>query len=245
MTDKLDKPKTEVPTVTKVHRIKLPGLHSRLYKSQQEITDNPPESMPNRICILPDCSGSMGSVVDFRVMESDRMPDKTKMDYLKEAVESFGENCKWSETSVAVVSFPHNVTELPLTNQQGMFVAGITTLKVSGNTPMGHSMARAIENVPMTRAIIISDGEATDNPMPIETAHQYAEAKIPIDCVHIGREQHGEELLQQIAKITDGKYIKFDDVANFAKALKYLTPAYRALLNAPSAAEILGAKEVK
>lgn len=236
MTDKLDKPKATVPTT--VHRIKLPGLHSRLYKSQQEITNNPPESMPNRICILPDCSGSMGSSV------SDN-PNKSKMDYLKEAVESFGENCKWSETSVAVVSFPHDVTELPLTNQQGMFVAGITTLKVSGDTPMGHSMARAIETVPMTRAIIISDGEATDNPKPIETASQYAEAKIPIDCVHIGYDQRGEELLQEIAKTTGGKYIKFDNVANFAKALKYLTPAYRALLEAPSAAEILGAKEVK
>lgn len=237
MTNKLDKPKAAAPA--KVHKIKLPGLHSRLYKSQQSITDNPPESMPNRICILPDCSDSMGGIVG---------PDdniKTKMHYLKEAVESFGENCKWPETAVAVVSFPSDITELPLTNQQGMFLAGITTLKVSGDTPMGHSMARAIETVPMTRAIIISDGEATDSPKPVETARQYAEAKIPIDCVHIGYDQRGEELLQEIAKITEGKYIKFDNVANFAKALKYLTPAYRALLEAPSAAEILGAKEVK
>lgn len=239
MTDKLDKPKAAVPTT--VHRIKLSSLHSRLFRSQQEVINNPPESMPNRICILPDCSGSMAGVVSGLT----NGPHKTKMDYLKEAVESFGENCKWSETSVAVMSFPHDVTELPLTNQQGMFVAGITTLQVSGNTPMGHSMARAIETVPMTRAIIISDGEATDNPKPLDTAHQYAEAKIPIDCVHIGYDEDGEELLQQIAKITDGKYIKFDNVANFAKALKYLTPAYRALLSAPSAAEILGAKEVK
>lgn len=242
MTDKLEKPKAALPTT--VHRIKLPGLHSRLYKSQQEITNNPPESMPNRICILPDCSGSMSGVVNV----NDALPpatSRTKMDYLKEAVESFGDNCKWSETAVAVVSFPSDVIELPLTNQQGMFLAGVTTLKVSGDTPMGHSMARAIETVPMTRAIIISDGEATDNPMPVETAHQYAEAKIPIDCVHIGYDQHGEELLQEVAKITGGKYIKFDNVANFAKALKYLTPAYRALLEAPSAAEILGAKEVK
>ncbi len=241
MTDKLDKPKVTVPTVGTVHKIKLSGLHSRLFKAQQNITNNPPESMPNRICILPDCSGSMSGEVSGLT----NGPRKTKMDYLKEAVESFGENCKWSETSVAVMSFPYDVTELPLTNQQGMFVAGITTLKVSGDTPMGHSMARAIESIPMTRAIIISDGEATDNPKPEETARQYAEAKIPIDCVHIGYDQRGEELLQEIAKITEGKYIKFDNVANFAKALKYLTPAYRALLNAPSAAAILGAKEVK
>jgi len=161
VTDKLDKPKAAVPT--KVHKIRLPGLHSRLYKSQQNITDNPPESMPNRICILPDCSGSMSGIVDGKVMASDITPSRTKMDYLKEAVESFGENCKWSETSVAVMSFPHDVTELPLTNQQGMFIAGITTLKVSGDTPMGHSMARAIESVPMTRAIIISDVVGVDS----------------------------------------------------------------------------------
>ena len=242
MTNKLDKPKTTAPTT--IHKIRLPSLRSRLHKVQQSITDNPPESMPNRICILPDCSGSMGGHVSVEPALGG-VSSKSKMDYLKEAVESFGTNCKWLETSVAMVSFPSNIAEFPLTNQLGMFLAGITTLHISGDTPMGASMAKAIETIPMTRAIIISDGEATDNPAPRAAANQYAEAKIPIDCVHIGYDQGGEELLQEIAETTGGKYIKFDNVANFAKALKYLTPAYRALLEAPNAAAILGAKEVK
>ena len=117
-----------------------------------------------------------------------------------------------------------------------------------------------LEKVPMTRGIIVSDGEATDwrdrDYEDDDTPHDpqakndilalYKKAAIPIDCVHIGDSSSGEELLRRIAKETGGLYIKFSDVNAFSKGFSYLTPGYRAMLTDGSvSASELGANEVR
>jgi von Willebrand factor type A domain len=131
-----------------------------------------------------------------------------------------------------------------LCNIEAFLRAEIDLLKACGGTPMAGAMNRCITQNSLTRGIIVSDGGADSAAAAVAYAHYWREADIPIDCVHIGRSTSGEDLLKEIAKITGGMYIKFDNVANFAKNFKYLSPTHRAMLTAGSIAA-LGAKEMQ
>lgn len=110
---------------------------------------------------------------------------------------------------------------------------------------MHSTMGKVIDELPLTRGIIISDGEADVPNAALDYARKYAASETVVDTVHIGNSTGGEKLLQEIASITGGIYIKFSDVAAFSKAFEYLTPERRATLMLPGAAALLGAKELK
>jgi hypothetical protein len=131
-----------------------------------------------------------------------------------------------------------------LTNIHAFLQADVDSLRACGGTPMACAMGRSFSDNSLTRGIIVSDGEADSPQQAKDIARKWKEADIPIDTVHIGRDTSGEQLLKEIAEITGGMFIKFDNVENFAKAFKYLAPAYRAMLGSGSAA-MLGAKEVQ
>lgn len=110
---------------------------------------------------------------------------------------------------------------------------------------MAEAMAHVIKTYPVTRGVLISDGQANDTQAALEEADNYAAAEIPVDCVHIGHEEAGEGLLKEIAEKTGGIYVKFTDVTAFAKALVYLAPSGRTrLLSGQVGANEIGAKEV-
>ena len=216
----------------------LSGLHNRLNQAAAKEATFAADAaaMPNRIGLMLDTSSSMS------VGET---PDKERIDLLNDAVDSFTAQCDWSTTAVAMTTFPRkSELELPLTNVMGLIITRARCY-AAGGTPLLPAMQDTIKQ-PITRAIIISDGEAMDPSSCLAEAQKYAEAKTPIDCVHIGDAQGGEELLAQIAKITGGIYIKFTNVESFAKMFSYLTPAKRSLMlsGAVNALDI-GASEVR
>lgn len=214
-------------------------------------------SMPHRICLMLDRSLSMSSPESYEGQDR-----KTKIELLKDAIDNFVNRCDFTNTSIAVETFPASI-EIGLTSVSFMITSSVASITASGNTPMRSCVAGSLEKIPMTRGIIVSDGEATDWYHEDQSSNYafdvkvketdkgdsllnlYKKASIPIDCVHIGDSTSGEELLRCIAKETGGIYLKFTDVSAFANAFSYLTPGYRAqLTNGSVSAEQLGAKEV-
>jgi len=172
-----------------------------------------------------------------------------KINQLRIAGESFIHNCNMEDTSVGLVTFGLEPEEIrrPLSNDSTLLLSEILSLVADGGTPMGEAMKYTLENIPITRGVLVSDGRPTDNPQCWkEVAHMYAEATIPIDCVHVGDSENGVDVMKSIAEITGGIYMKFKDVGNFASAFKFLTPGSRALLTSGSVdAQALGATEIK
>jgi hypothetical protein len=214
-------------------------------------------TMPNRLCLMLDRSSSMSQM--------ERPANQQRIDLLKDAVENFGRRCDFSNTAVAIETFPPSV-ELALSTMQSTIMTSMFGVQTGGNTPMHACVTLCLEKIPMTRGILVSDGEATDwheeneaafvgesldeepisIPGSIGILTRYRMLGIPIDCVHIGDSTSGEELLRRIAKETGGIYLKFTDVGAFATAFAYLTPGYRAMLTSGKVtSQELGAKELK
>jgi len=202
--------------------------------------------LPNRICLMLDCSSSMSTYEAKRSGD-----DSTRIELLKEAVENFIARCNFVDTAIAIETFPPSIS-VPLTNNLSVLQSSTFGLHASGNTPMHQCVSRSIEKLAMTRAVLVSDGEATDwkyfdkkEPQD-DILTKYKDAKIPIDCVHISNDSGGETLLRRIAEATEGLFLKFTDVSAFASAFGYLTPGLRGMLtNGSVSANDLGAKEVR
>jgi Mg-chelatase subunit ChlD len=218
-------------------KITIPRLHQRVQKAETEKQQEGFNALtlPNRISLQLDISGSM----------SGQYLDRRKIDLLKDAILGFVGACDMSTTAAAMSTFPEKLVR-PLTNVGHLLIMESQTLEPTGSTPMADCMKTALENVNMTRGIIVSDGCADNPDAALQQARAYASAEITVDTVHIGDENRGEELLKQIAEITGGMYIKFTDVSAFAKNFKFLTPGYRAMLTSGSVdAKTLGAAEIK
>lgn len=203
------------------------------------------DTLPNRLCLMLDGSSSMSEGV---------RTGHSKIDLLHQAIDNFVGRCNMRDTAIAIETFPEG-TSLTLTNMSVMITATASSLRASGNTPLHDCVERCLPKVPMTRGIIVSDGDATDwgrswrEEEEDNTADaillKYKDAGIPIDCVHIGDSTGGEELLRRIAKLTGGIYCKFTDVGSFATAFAYLTPGFRAMLTSGRvSASSLGADEI-
>jgi Mg-chelatase subunit ChlD len=223
------------------------GFQARVKKSQAETVD--PATMPNRITLMLDKSGSMN---DY---EKD---SKRRIDLLKDAIENFVGRCNLNDTSVAIETFPPSIA-VPLTSNRTILTSASYGLSASGNTPMRNCVESCLNKIPMTRGVIVSDGAATDWHVydkydymreegmgsADEILAKYKEAGIPIDCVHISLGTSGEELLRRIAATTGGIFIKFTDVSAFAQAFGYLAPGFRAMLtDGRVSASDLGAREL-
>ena len=220
------------------------GFQQRVKKSQAETVD--PATMPNRITLMLDKSGSMN---DY---EKD---SKRRIDLLKDAIENFVGRCNLNDTSVAIETFPPSIA-VPLTSNRTILTSASYGLSASGNTPMRNCVESCLNKIPMTRGVIVSDGAATDwndrfsnEEEDLKSADEillkYKEAGIPIDCVHISLGTSGEELLRRIAATTGGIFIKFTDVSAFAQAFGYLAPGFRAMLtDGRMSASDIGAREL-
>ena len=209
------------------------ALHSRLAEAvaQDEIlAQADPLVVPNRIAIMPDASGSMSGY---------------KNQCLHEALTSFINMCDFANTSIAFYSFGQRPEiRFDLSRNKKMLLLTARGVQASGGTPMAEAMADVLGTISLTRAIIISDGCADSPTECTDIAQGYADNETPIDCIHIGKSSHGEDLLKEIARLTGGIYIKFTDVTSFSKAFSYLTPAKRGELNS-AIAGLLGAAEIK
>lgn len=194
------------------------------------------EELPNKIVLALDCSGSMAG---------------ESIQILRDASDAFVSECLDGSTAVGMQSFPRG-TEVPLLDDELSLKLQIYTLKASGETPMYEALTKLPENYKMTRVVLISDGAPTDwqegetleELKDSRVLRHYIQNKIPIDCVHADRSSYGEEILKNIAEATGGIFVKFDNMKNLTKGLKYLSPKRRLMLTSGQA-QIEGAREVK
>lgn len=239
MSEEIIKPKQQISKKFKVGA--AGGLRNRIKDAQEQLASSDPLAMPNRIGLMLDLSSSMsGGAYGHGSGYGDR---NSKIDHLIQATESFARTTDYANTAIAIESFPTRIS-VPLTSNSLLLQTQIADLRADGGTPMGTAMSIIRKNS-LTRGVLISDGGQTDGNICFNEAEEFAEAGIPIDCIHIGTGRSGEETLRQIAHITKGIYIKFKDSAQLAEKLHYLTPAFRGLLVAGNAKEILGADEVE
>ena len=244
MTDKLTKPTSsnEVDNLRQ-KQIKLPGISNRVHAYQEKVknADANADTLPNRIALILDCSGSMSD-------------EPIKL--LHQAIEAYANACNFSDTSVPIgysdLRFSYsligkNNKNRPLSCNRLLIITSGSLLEADGNTPMGEALESAISELSLTRAVLVSDGLPDDSDHALRACDPYIELKTPIDCVHIGQGA-GAELLQKIASKTGGIFMKFKDIHTFTQSFAYLTPSKRALLVGKTEDEVkrlTGADDVK
>jgi Mg-chelatase subunit ChlD len=215
---------------------------------QQDIS-----TLPNRLVLSLDCSGSMLELATST---------QSKFDLLKEAVCEFSRQAELgSSTAIAVTTIPYEYeTEKDFTTDPYQIETYVMGLDVKGSTPMKRALLEILNRLSCTRVVLVSDGEPTDWHEVVyqtdtqeekkraikETLGGYIKLSIPIDCIHIGKDTKGEDLLKLVAEVTGGIYVKFKDVERLMTGLSYLTPAKRLLLTSGQLnTALLGADEVK
>jgi Mg-chelatase subunit ChlD len=232
MSDKLAPKNTDTTLSQNGKQLKISGLRGRIMAQSLRNTGDP-FTVPNRVVLILDCSGSMAG---------------SPINDLKTAVQSFITYCDPSNTSLGLEAFeatkPHD--QQPLTLEYVLIQSAVLGLQAHGGTPMAEAMENVLLTQPASRCVLVSDGAPDSEPDAYTIASQYREARIPVDCVHIGHSSGGEDCLKKIAEMTGGKYIKFSDINNLVGSFKYLSPAMYGILTSGSiTAEELGANEIK
>lgn len=207
------------------------GLHARLQNPAVN-TQADPLTRPNRIALMLDASGSMSG---------------SKNKSLQDACTDFVQQCNMTDTALAIETFgAEPEIRVALTTQQPLLLMTTMSIPAHGGTPMAGALDYVLRSYSITRGVLVSDGQPDSEHTAYTAAEQYRAAEIPVDCVHIGNSMSGEACLRRIAEITGGMFIKFTDIASFARNFKYLTPAYYAQLTSGSvSAAQLGATEIK
>jgi Mg-chelatase subunit ChlD len=230
-------------------------VEKRIREAQKQQESSDATALPNRIVLLLDCSGSMNSMVT---------KTQRRIDILKDAVLDFASSCQLGvDSAIGIKTLPDNQT---LELETGLHKVHVFSaiLEPTGGTPLQEFVERVAREFPLTRAIIVSDGQATDWHPRYDTDEEgsdkglveevkkskaiepYLEMQIPIDCIHISEDESGEELLKAIAEATGGIFIKFKDVGKLLRGLRFLTPAARLrLTDGRVSANELGADELK
>lgn len=215
-------------------RVKAVGLAARKQalanKQKAEGIEVPiePKDATHRIGIVFDDSGSMGG---------------TKISDAHAGTEEFLRSCNPKDTAVTVhpMNTPNrcyghnNHAKIPLTTQMYAAAISIKTFDAIGGTPLFASLKEMLEEEPLTRAIVFSDGEPDwqDEQLMECTIRLAIEKKNPVDTVFIGNKNdtHAIEIMKTIAERTGGIFMIFEPgKANFRTAFKYLSPGYRAML---------------
>ena len=188
------------------------GLAAR--KNTQVDPEAPKEPNPNemehRIGIVFDDSGSMHN----------------QMNTAHEAVEEFLRSCTKDNTAVTI--YPLNQEPIRLSSQLPAIAIMVKNIHATGGTYIKRTTSTMFKNNNLTRAIIFSDGSNGDGDLMEEILTK----GICIDTVYIGYDNvHAEKWIENIAKRTDGIFLKFKPgSANFKNAFKYLSPGLRYML---------------
>lgn len=220
------------------------GIMSNIAQAEKTIKESDPLSVPNRLGLVFDDSGSMRDT-DF---------DGPKISNAHTAVKNFTTSCNFTDTSICL--YPLNKEGKTLTldyDLLNIFVMGITA---SGNTPLYTTLKKMIEKESITRAVVFSDGSPTDSKLLGDSENYFPRTEIAkdvvkifqnkeisIDTIYIGSghtmvdesedgmvRSQGYLEMEELAKQTGGIFIYFKDSTSLSKNLKYLAPKYRALL---------------
>jgi Mg-chelatase subunit ChlD len=204
------------------------------------MTSIDPKTVPNRLGLIIDDSGSMGD-------------DGMKNAHM--AVQGFTANCNMKDTSIAV--YPLNREAQHLICNFDLVNLYVSSLLPTGGTPIYTVLDKLITKESITRAILFSDGSPTDSTCSVteeipnnfswapKTPEQamrvvklFTEKEIPIDTIYIGSDgSAGYKEMKELARLTNGTFIHFKDSHSLATGLKYLSPKFRALLANPEIKE--------
>jgi len=180
------------------------SLHDRIREGNQKET----------LVLLLDRSGSMAG---------------ERIDALKKATELLVNEVDFTKYNMSIHFFPPLQSSLLKIGNPFVIINEVNSVMTGGNTPMAEAIDKVIGEC--QRAILVSDGEPTDNPLALLKRMKENCAKMPIiDCVHIGDSPRSEETLRTIAQETGGTYQKFTDLEKLKKSFKYLSPKYYGLL---------------
>jgi hypothetical protein len=197
-----------------------------LAENKQEEVTIPPGECPDRIGIVMDDSGSMSG---------DPIKDAHK------GIEEFLRSCRKNQTAVAV--YPMNASPLKLSSELPAIAQLVQSIRATGGTPAVETLGRLIDNEPITRAIMFSDGsfnmhnwESGDTNYTLFNQlirKKCNEKELIVDTVYIGpsAEDSGAINLKKIAEDTGGIFMHFvPGKCSFASAFKYLTSGNRLML---------------
>jgi Ca-activated chloride channel family protein len=215
---------------------------------------------------LPDRSGTV--ILAFDVSNSMRAKDlePTRMAAAKKAALAFVEQ-QPRTIRIGVVAFGDTaVTVLKPSNVKEDIVAAIERLSVGGGTSLGQGLfasLRAIAGRPLmlnrsaldsdtgqvdigffgsSTIVLLSDGENTSRPDPLDIAKVASTAGVPVHAIGIGTKRGtvievdgfniatalDEELLKKIATVTDGTYDQAADAAALAKVYDSIDLEFKA-----------------
>ncbi len=216
-------------------KVKMPsfkkGIAANRHNAEQTLRELDPKSVPNRLGLVFDDSGSMSGEA---------------IEHAHSAVKNFTQSCNFHDTSIAL--YPLNIDNKPLTCDFDMLNIFVMGINATGGTSLYTVLLKMILDEDITRAIVFSDGSPTDSKLigqsetwdskPADFAQdiikKYIEKEIPIDTIFIGEVYNessgGYAEMKKIAELTGGVFIHFKDSLSLSSNLKYLAPRYRALL---------------
>jgi Ca-activated chloride channel family protein len=215
---------------------------------------------------LPDRSGTV--ILAFDVSNSMRAKDlePTRMAAAKKAALAFVQQ-QPQTIRIGVVAFGDTAVKvLKPSNVKEDIVAAIERLSVGGGTSLGQGLfasLRAIAGKPLTlnqsaldsdtgqvdigffgssAIVLLSDGENTSRPDPLDIAKVASTAGVPVHAIGIGTKRGtvievdgfniatalDEELLKKIAAVTDGTYDQAADAAALAKVYDSIDLEFKA-----------------
>jgi Ca-activated chloride channel family protein len=215
---------------------------------------------------LPDRTGTVILAFDVSNSMGARDLEPTRMAAAKKAALAFVEQ-QPRTIRIGVVAFGDTaVTVLKPSNVKEDIVAAIERLSVGGGTSLGQGLfasLRAIAGKPLTlnqsaldsdtgqvdigffgssAIVLLSDGENTSRPDPLDIAKVASTAGVPVHAIGIGTKRGtvievdgfniatalDEELLKKIATVTDGTYDQAADAAALAKVYDSIDLEFKA-----------------
>lgn len=204
-------------------------------------------STDERIYIIYDDSGSMGAGVyetnpNAQAFNSEQYLG-TRQSLAAEATQEYLRNCKPLRTAVEIE--PLNDSTISLTKNLPLIASKVKTIEASGGTPI-HAKLEAflVQHVVsnFTRALIFTDGEATDQPEN-ELYSRLKATGVPIDLIIISDQttlSENQEKLKALAESTRGTFLLCKDGKAFKAKMKYFAPLLRHQLAAVASANSRG-----
>jgi hypothetical protein len=234
MANELEKPNA----IAQMFAPKKWGVAAQKEAAKKMLEELDPLTMPNKLVILFDDSGSMASM--------NEKGDKSKIEDAKAGIRNFTVQCSPRDTALAV--YPLNADPKPLTCNFDLLNLLVSSIPPSGGTPLyGKGIELLNDAAGFSRGIFFSDGEPTDGSGYYSSYEQEDDSmkqslkeqmiglaiskKIPLDTIFIGQgNSAGYRLMKEIADRTGGIFVHFKDSASLSQNLKYLAPALRGLL---------------
>lgn len=256
------------PLVSKKKDDALSNIDDPKQPPAHQSLDEIKKTTEERIYLIFDDSGSMAVTVpgsaDSRLNTSPpygRLStdpcDKSRIILAQEATVDYMKNCKPHVSAIEVA--PLNEAAIPLTKNLPVVAAKVQKIAATGGTPLYKAMGKLVDKhkeSKFTRALIFTDGEATDinyvnggssfnweddnygklgNNGRTTLFAEVAEMSIPIDLILIGDMSESTltqntRQIKELCEKSGGTFLICKDGKSFKEKMKYFAPLLRYML---------------